>query len=148
MNLNLLESAEAGFRGLEEIGAKMINGERSFGKFNAPNGSVRNVFFNTVSKSGGWSYGLIIPEHQLLETSNHIKKILIVLVSVIVIITIVVAFILASSIARPIAVVKDAIVGVSAGDLVLSHIPEKERLKINKRHDEIGDMGRSYIRYA
>ena len=143
MKLNILKSEEAGFKGLEELGVKMIGGESSYGKITDPDGSLNNIFFSQVPGSGGWSYGLIIPEHQLLETSNRIMKILIVLISAIVIITIFVAFFLASSIAKPITVVKEAILGVSKGDLLLTHIPEKDRLKINKRSDEIGEIGRS-----
>ena len=70
-------------------------------------------------------------------------KILIIIISGILVIVIMISFMIAKSIANPINVVKEAIVGVSKGDLVLSHITEKDRLKINKRSDEIGDIGRS-----
>ena len=143
MKLNTFKSSEIGFKGLEELGVNMSNGETGFGKIVSPDGIVRNLFYNPVSNSGGWSFGLIIPEKQFLETSNHIMKILIIIIAVILVIVILISYALARSIAKPINVVKEALVGVSKGDLVLSHIPEKDRLKINKRSDEIGEIGRS-----
>ena len=143
MKLNTLKSSEIGFKGLEELGEKMSTGEKGHGKIISPDGIVRDLFYNPVSNSGGWSYGLIIPEKQFLETSNHIMKILIIIIAVILLIVILISFMLARSIAKPINIIKDALLGVSDGDLILSHIPEKDRLRINKRNDEIGEIGRS-----
>ena len=143
MKLNIFKSSEIGFKGLEEMGEKMTAGGAGSDKITSPDGTVRNLFYNPVSNSGGWSFGLIIPEKQFLETSNQIMKILIIIISGILVIVIMISFMIAKSIANPINVVKEAIVGVSKGDLVLSHITEKDRLKINKRSDEIGDIGRS-----
>ncbi len=143
MEMNILKSSELGFAGLEELGQKTTKGENGIGEYIIPDGSKKYMFYSPISNSGGWSFGVNIPEEQLLETSNEIMKILVTIISCILLIIIFISVVIARSIAFPINTVKDAIVGVAEGDLVLSHISEKERKKINNRNDEIGEMGRS-----
>ena len=143
MEMNILKSAELGFAGLEELGQKATKGENGIGEFIFPDGSKKYMFYSPISNSGGWSFGVNIPEEQLFETSNQIMKILVIIIFIILLIIIFISVVIARSIAIPINTVKDAIVGVAEGDLVLSHISEKERKKINNRNDEIGEIGRS-----
>ncbi len=143
MKLNIIDSSKTGFTGLDDLGRKMIKGEKGFGTAVTAAGVKEDIFYAPVPDSPNWSFGIVVPHSQLNEASDRITRILTVLVLIIILIIIIISVMIAKSIVRPVLIMTEVLEGIAGGDLVLKHIAEKDKKKIIARNDEIGKIGKA-----
>ena len=72
MRLRITEADESGYRGLKLVGRRMINGEQGESVFWGPDKKLYHIFFIPLESLAGWSYGIIIPEKDLLQPAERI----------------------------------------------------------------------------
>ncbi len=119
MNLNVLESSKAGFKGLEEIGKKMVAGESGWGEIIDPNGVKKLVFFGPVEFVPGWSAGVILEEKEVYAPIRTTTTLVFIIFAVIIIVSAVLIFLLAGSIAKPIAKLAQSAEEFGKGDITV-----------------------------
>ena len=102
MKLNILQTSKEGYKGLEEIGEKMLNGEDGFGKIKTPDGKVEFVFYSPISAAKGWSFGVAVPEKEIMSRVNQMTMIVVILFTILAITIAVLIFVVSGSISKPI----------------------------------------------
>lgn len=143
MKLNLLKTADDGFRGLDEIGRKMIAGQTGFGEYFRPNGEKYFLVFHPVSGTPNWSMGVGLPFAFIADKSSGLIWIVIATFLVIIATIIVVNFFASRQISRPIKAVASELDRFGTLDLTKKASNADKYLD---RHDEIGQMSRSLVR--
>lgn len=118
MNLDINNADEKlGYKGLSEIGKRMIKGETGYGKYSDNKGVVRYVFFAPVESSPGWSLGIVVPVDEILKDAKRTNYLVISLFVLLVIIIAAVVFIVATSISNPIKALAVKVNEFDKGDL-------------------------------
>ena len=102
MKLNILQTSKEGYKGLEEIGEKMLNGEEGFGKIKTPDGEVKYVFYTPIPLAKGWSFGVAVPEKEIMSRVNQMTMIVVILFTILAITIAVLIFVVSGSISKPI----------------------------------------------
>jgi methyl-accepting chemotaxis protein len=87
LNLNLLESAKSGWKGLDIAGKAMQAGETGAKSYSKPDGSSVMAYYSSVPNSPGWSLGLAVP----LKEVNATRDSLIVLLLIVLVVSAIVA---------------------------------------------------------
>lgn len=130
---NLAKTTEKSYISLANISKKMMNGE---------NGSEIIKIYNkpyyiayTSLASSNWAIAINAPSADFDDAINMMKTLLTIFTIVIIIAAIIVAFMYASSIARPINSIFAILRSVADGDLTV----EKDETLINRK-DELGKM--------
>lgn len=98
--------------------------------------------FHTIEQTP-WSVMVTVPVSEFEEQINNMAKTIVVVALVVSIIAAVVALYFASAIANLISYVAVTLEDVSQGDLILANQDKALRLKIDKRKDELGRIGKS-----
>jgi methyl-accepting chemotaxis protein len=73
MKLKITEASKEGYKGLEEIAKKMLAGQSGYGKITKPDGEVDHAFYAPIRTAKGWSFGVSIPEKQVLAQVNQLS---------------------------------------------------------------------------
>jgi len=136
MSMNLLESSNLGYSGLDEIGRDMISQLKGAKRIARPDGEEEMIFYESIPNSPGWSLGVAIPIGQLMEQVNHILRVIIVMALVIIALALVVSVLISRTIAAPISLVADHLDIIAEGDLTT--IIEMDR------KDEVGRMAAAF----
>lgn len=133
-----LAAKNSAYKPYAEISAKMRNGESGSEIKKFPNGK----HFVAYTPIGGttWAIGIVAPISDFMDEIYTMKILLSIITIVIIIAAIILAFIYATTISKPIIVIKESLNGIASGDLILEHIPLEERNKIISRKDELGKM--------
>ena len=129
MKLNIIDSSKTGFTGLDDLGRRMIKGEKGFGTAVTAAGVKEDLFYAPVPGSPNWSFGIVVPHSQLNEAADRITRILTVLVLIIILIIIIISVMIAKSIVRPVLIMTEVLERIAGGDLVIKHIAEKDKKK-------------------
>jgi len=145
LNLNLLESAQSGWKGLDAVGKAMQAGETGASAYKKPDGSDVIAFYAKVPNSPGWSLSLTVPLNEVNITRDSLLSLLYFVLGVGVIFAILVALLIARSIVKPIKLVVDAMAYMANGDLTLANIDAVGRDKLVARGDELGKLGESIL---
>lgn len=118
MNLNITKADEKlGYKGLNDIGKRMVNGEIGYGKYLDDKGIIKYVFFTPIESTPGWSLGIVVPANEILKDAKQTSYLVISLfILLIVVITNVVLFV-AISISRPIKTLALKVNEFDKGDL-------------------------------
>ncbi|MCX7812768.1 MAG: methyl-accepting chemotaxis protein [Pseudothermotoga sp.] len=114
---NILRSSQAGYKGLEELGSKMVKGQSGFGTIVSPDGRRLFLAFTPVPNTPGWTLGLAIPESDLFARANRMIMMVLVVLAVIVVAVVVVSFVLGQSISKPIKIMAQSVQKFGSGDL-------------------------------
>ena len=133
MNLNTLESAQAGYKGLDTVGRSMIRGETTNMSVVRPDGAKLLVFSAPVAGTPNWSLGVIVPTREIQASGRVIALLVITFSTIAVIIIVILSLLIGRSIARPVKILADASDALSRGNL---NIEVAESTKA--RRDEIG----------
>jgi methyl-accepting chemotaxis protein len=141
LNLNLLESAKSGWKGLDEVGKAMQAGETGAKSYKKLDGAVVMGYYARVPNSPGWSLGLALPLKEVNATRDSLLILLYIVLALGVFAAIFVSFLVARSIVKPIKLVVAEMGLLTEGDLTLQGIDDAERRKIVARGDELGIMG-------
>jgi methyl-accepting chemotaxis protein len=131
MTLNLLESSKSGYKGMEKIGKKMINGEYGVGEASVGEKEVYIVYHH-IRGTPNWTLGITVPKDQVYKPVSNVLMILFYANVSILVIMIIIVLIFSRRVVAPL---KDTV-------LILKDISEGEgdltkRLKITTK-DEIG----------
>jgi methyl-accepting chemotaxis protein len=146
LNLNLLDSASAGWKGLDEAGRAMAalepggSGARAYRK---PDGSEVMAFFARVPDSPGWTLALAVPVGEINATRDSLLIMLQLALGVGVVLAILVSIVIARSIVRPLAVVVRSVGRLAEGYLYLESDQAAAVSGLEARGDELGDVVRS-----
>jgi len=119
MKLKITEASKEGYKGLEEMARKMLAGESGFGKVIKPDGEVDFVFYTPIQTAKGWSFGVSIPEKQILAQVNRLSLIVLSLFVALIAIAALLIFFVASSISKPIKALANRAVEFGKGDLTV-----------------------------
>ncbi|MDX9958360.1 MAG: methyl-accepting chemotaxis protein [Spirochaetia bacterium] len=133
MNLNTLESAEAGYQGLDMVGKAMIRGEIVRMHVVRPDGSDLIIFSAPVAGTPDWSLGIIVPTAEIQASGRLIALLVVAISAIAVLVIVVLSLLIGRSIAKPVKMLADASDALSRGNL---DIEVKESTKA--RRDEIG----------
>jgi methyl-accepting chemotaxis protein len=133
MKLNTLESAQAGYQGLDAVGRAMIRGETSSMNVVRPDGAKLLVFSAPVAGTPNWSLGVIVPTAEIQASGRVIALLVITFSTIAVIIIVILSLLIGRSIAKPVKILADASDSLSRGSLDIE-VPESTKT----RRDEIG----------
>lgn len=136
MRLNLSESSQLGYVGLDEVGRRMSRDESGVHRITKPNGDREIIAYTSIPNSPGWDLGVVIPLNQLMQDVNHLLKVTIAIVLTVLVISLVLSGWLSGTIAQPITLVSENLGVMAGGDFT-------RKLEI-KSKDEIGRMGEAY----
>ena len=117
MKLNLLSSTAVGYKGLEEIGRRIVKGETGQGDFTRPNGTDVTVIFNPIPYTQGWSFGIIVDQAELLERPDMLIRLVVWLMVGMLVIVLLVVVALSSMITAPVLLLQAGVKIVSTGHL-------------------------------
>ncbi|MGJ8455116.1 methyl-accepting chemotaxis protein [Pseudothermotoga sp. U03pept] len=118
MNLNIAESDEKlAYKGLTEIGKRMVAQESGYGKYSDNKGVVHYVFFTPIESSPGWSLGIVVPADEVLKDARRTNYIVIGLFVLLIVVIAVIVFIVATSISNPITMLAHSVNKLDKGDL-------------------------------
>jgi methyl-accepting chemotaxis protein len=141
LNLNLLESAKSGWKGLDEVGKAMQAGETGSKAYKKPDGTDVMGFYAAVPNSPNWSLSLAVPLKEVNVTRDSLLLLLYLALGAGVILAVLVSLLIARSIVKPIKLVVEAMGMVAAGDLSLKGIDKDATERVFARGDEIGALG-------
>jgi methyl-accepting chemotaxis protein len=143
LNLNLLDSAKSGWKGLDAVGKAMLAGETGAKQYEKPDGSDVIGYYSAVPNSPGWSLGLAVPLKEVNVTRDALLGLLYVMLGIGVAVAIMVALLVARSIVRPITLVVETMDYLSKGDIALTKVDHEARDKLVARGDELGTLGKA-----
>ena len=133
MKMNLLNSSRIGYKGLEELGKKMILGKAGYGDIFLPDDTHELLIYSPIPNTPNWTFGVAIPEAEALALLNEmLVNISISSIIAIIIIFLLIYYISKQIISRPLKKIQQSTEDISAG-ILYADIP----LRTN---DEIGHI--------
>ena len=143
LNLNLLESAQKGWKGLDAVGAAMQAGQTGAMSYRKPDGSEVMTYYAPVPSSPGWSLALAVPLKEVNLTRDALLVLLFIALGSGVLIAILVSLLVARTIVKPINGVLSTMTRLASGELGERGQGGKGGEKMLARSDEIGMLGRA-----
>jgi len=140
MKLKITEASKEGYKGLEEIAKKMLAGQSGYGKITKPDGEVDYAFYAPIRTAKGWSFGVSVPEKQVLAQVNHLSIMVLTLFAVLIAVAAVLIFFVASSISKPIRALASKAIEFGKGDLTV-------KFEV-KGKDEVAQMAQALTQMA
>ncbi len=132
MKLNLLTSDEDGFKGLSEVGRKMLNGESEIAEFFSPEGEEYFLIYTPIPNSPNWVLGVQIPKAHLMSASNDLTTIVTIVTLIVLAVMVIISILIGNSVVKPIKYLSGQINQFGTGDFTV-------KFK-SKSKDEIGQM--------
>lgn len=114
---NILRSSQTGYKGLEELGSKMVKSQSGFGTIVSPDGKRLFLAFTPIPDTPSWTLGLAIPESELFARANRMIMMVLIVLAVIVGAVVIVSFIVGQSISKPIKTMAHYVQKFGSGDL-------------------------------
>ncbi len=143
MNLNILNADKDGYRGMDALGKLMTTERKGIGTFTNTEGEDITVFFAPVPNSADWTLGISVPTSEINEATTRLIALLVAVAFLGILVAVAISFAIARSISKPIITICNAMGDCAKGDFTLVSVNEKDRLKINERNDELGNLGQS-----
>jgi methyl-accepting chemotaxis protein len=134
MAFNMIDSAKDGYKGMAELGMKMLDAESGSGAWRSPEGTEYRTYFAAVPNTPGWRLGISQPTAEISAPIVGLQRILAFICLVGILLTLPVSFQLARSIAKPI---KSA--GAFFRILAEGEADLTQKIELD-RNDEIGDL--------
>lgn len=138
MKLNLLQSSAAGYRGLEEIGQRIVRAEPGQGNFVRPDGTRLVTLFSPIPNTPGWTFGIVLQRSELMERPEQLMRLMVWLMAGMLAIVLLVIIALSRKITAPVLLLKEGVNIVSTGKL-------DHRLDI-RTGDEIQELADAFNR--
>ena len=142
LNLNLLESAQAGWKGLDAAGKAMQSGQPGAISYFRPDGGEVTAYFAPVPNSPGWNISLAVPLKEVDATRDSLLANLLSLLVAGVILTILAALLLSRIIVKPIRRITFTLKDLAEGEGDLN-----ARLSA-RANDEIGDLADHFNKFV
>jgi methyl-accepting chemotaxis protein len=139
MKLNMTDADRmAGYRGLSELGKRMLSTDSGDGVFINAKGIAMVSFFAKIPGSPGWILGIDLPNAEVQATSSALIRIFVALIVSASLISLLLSYLLGKSIAQPIMRVVASFKGLAEGEADLT-----KSLDI-VRNDEIGALASDF----
>ncbi len=119
MNLNLLDSKELGYDGLDDMARKMIRGGEGFQEVKSPDNSLNLNFFLPIEGTPNWSLGVAVPMDQLRKTADDLIVGIVFILLMIIGVMILISIFIGNRISKPIKRLSDMVVQFGHGDLTV-----------------------------
>ncbi len=132
MNLEIGESSEAGFSGLDRI----MDQDTVTNEFTTPDGSRMKVFTSEIRLTPSWDLGAVISSREYMASTYSLVKTIIAAIFIVILILITLILIISENISKPLRALSDYTELIEAGDL-------RSTLEMKKRRDEIGRLADS-----
>lgn len=143
MNLNVLDADKDGYKGMDALGKRIVSEEKGVGSYITKAGVKMTTFFVRVPNTPGWGLGISVPENEINEWVYRLVALLGIIALISVALAVFISVQIAKTIANPLKVICTAMDDFAKGDFTLANVNEKDRLKIDARNDELGDLGHS-----
>lgn len=117
MTMNYLESEKWGYRGLEAIGERMLEGEPGLMTYENPDGEKLVTVFNPIPGTPSWTLGISLYEDELMGPAKNLMRQVVLLMGGIMGIVLLIVFIISKRITTPILALKEGVRIVSGGNL-------------------------------
>ena len=117
MALSTQNSAESGFKGLSEIGEKMLAGEQGVGQYTGA--TEGNIFatYAPIPNAPGWSMAYSMPESEMMSAVNGMIGAIIIIVLISVAVVAGLTFVISGSIVKPVKAAADLAQALASGNL-------------------------------
>ncbi|GAB6100109.1 methyl-accepting chemotaxis protein [Halanaerocella petrolearia] len=132
MSLNVLESKQQGFKGLNKLGEKIVNGKEGYGDIVRPNGDEMLLTFAPIPNTPNWTLGVSIPQHGLLKRIDNLIKTVILTIAIVIMIMIGVSYLIGKNITQPIKELSQKVLKFGDGDFTVEFDVDS--------NDEVGQM--------
>ena len=120
MDLNLLESAKVGYKGLEEVGRELLSGKSGSRKMTKPSGSKEIALYEPVDGTMNWGLTAVISESEVGEKSIFLLIIVLVAFAIIVGATVLISLLTGTLISKPLKELARRVDTFGKGDLTVS----------------------------
>ncbi len=134
--LNILTSANDGFKGLDLIGQKMLAGKTGIDTYIRNDGMKVYAYYNPIPNSPNWSIVYTLSYEELMSSTNDITWTIIGIVFVILLIMLLVSLIISNTISKPVNEIEKLMQKAGSGDLSI-------RGNVNSK-DELGQLVSSF----
>lgn len=138
MSLNVLKSAEAGFKNLDTAGKAMIENEKGTSVVTRPDGVDEVLTFNTIPSTPHWALGIAVTDDEMYERADQMVTTLLIILGILVICILGMVFVVSTMITKPLVTASKHLDVIANADFS-QQVPEK----MSKRKDEIGGIARS-----
>uniref|UniRef100_A0A832I7B5 Methyl-accepting chemotaxis protein n=1 Tax=Pseudothermotoga hypogea TaxID=57487 RepID=A0A832I7B5_9THEM len=108
------------YKGLNQIGQKMVKLESGFETFTDDKGRQHYVFFTPIKDSPGWSLGIVVPVDEILKDARRMSSLVAILFVVLVAVISLIVYVVANSVAGPIKQLAAQVGEFGKGDLSVS----------------------------
>ncbi|AFG38659.1 methyl-accepting chemotaxis protein [Spirochaeta africana] len=143
MELNLFESAEMGFSGLDTFARELVRVQEGIGTYRNEQGVPVTAFYTPIPNSPDWSLAVAIPNHEFYSSVRLITMTIVLLNVVVLLVAALSIYILAKRLTRPITSAVSLAGKFSLGDFSMD-LSDGEYQQYVARNDEIGDLARSF----
>ena len=117
MVMSTQNSAESGFKGLQEIGEKMLAGEQGIGQYTSKTGEKIYATYAPIPNTPGWSMAYSMPETDMMSAVNAMVRTIIMIVLISVLVVAVLTFLISGSIVKPVKAAADLAQALASGNL-------------------------------
>jgi methyl-accepting chemotaxis protein len=138
MQLNLLESAAKGYKGLDALGKRILESESGAGRWTNPQGVKMTTYYSRIPGISGWSLGVSVPSKEASAVKDGLVTLIGILAVIAVLGAIALSIVIAGAIARPLQLAAHEFRSLAEGDADLTVALRSDR------NDEIGDMIRDF----
>jgi methyl-accepting chemotaxis protein len=135
---NMLEADKSGYKGMSQLGKKMLDSDSGSGQWSSPEGIDFRTFYASVPYTPGWKLGITQTAAEISSPIVELQRILVLIFLVALLLTLPISFQLARSIARPIKIAGADFRVLAEGEADLT-----KRIALD-RNDEIGDLVSSF----
>jgi methyl-accepting chemotaxis protein len=134
MQLNILESAGKGYKGLDALGRKMLASESGEGRWLSPLGVAMTTYYSRIPGETGWTLGISVPTKEAGAVKDELVALLVALVVASILGAIALSVVIARAIAKPLKLAAKEFRSLAEGDADLTVAIEM------RQKDEIGDL--------
>lgn len=142
-NIERLANTDSSLRELAACHASARTGATGVGEFAYGGRRALMAYMPLPSNYCSWSVVCTAPANEFTGGITGMLEVLGIVAVILAAAGIAVAILMASSISKPLVIISDGIDSVAKGDLLIQHIDDGTRKKIEGRKDEIGVIGRA-----
>ena len=132
LDLNLLESSQKGYQGLEAVGARALNKQSGSATITLPQGGKQLVFFEPIPGSTNWTLAISMPLEAILGRTDTMRVFTFGAFALLIVFSILVAVIMSNNVVKPVQLIAQGLNEISGGDLTSC-------VELT-RSDEVGQM--------
>lgn len=117
MKLNLLQSSQNGYSGLEPIATALTQGKSGLGEYKRPDGDVFATLYTPIPNTPNWGLGVSMPKEQMMASADRLMQLVLIGFALVLAAIIVVVMVVSARISAPIRSLMKGAEAVSAGNL-------------------------------